>query len=40
VLARRAARLARAGVLAELVVTDQDSEAVVVRHNVRLIPGS
>jgi hypothetical protein len=39
-LARRAAHLTRAGLAAELVVIDQDSEAVIMRHDVWLIPGS
>jgi hypothetical protein len=39
-LARRAARLSRARVRAELVVIDQDSEAVVLRCNVWVPPES
>jgi hypothetical protein len=35
-LARRAAQLTRARVLAELVVIDQEREVIVVRRNVRL----
>jgi hypothetical protein len=39
-LARRAAHLTQAEYSAELVVIDQDSEAVIMRHDVWLIPGS
>ena len=37
-LARRAAQLTRARSSAELVVIDQESEAIVMRRNVRLSP--
>jgi hypothetical protein len=39
-LARRAAQPTRAGSPAELVIIDQESEAIVVRRNVWLIPRS
>ena len=39
-LARRAAQLTRARVRAELVVIDQESEAVVVRRDVGIPPES
>ena len=39
-LARRAAQLTREGTSAELVVIDQESEAVIVRRDVRLTPTS
>ena len=39
-LARRAAELTRAGASAELVVIDQESEAVIVRRDVQLTPQS
>jgi hypothetical protein len=39
-LARRATQLTREGTSAELVVIDQESEAVIVRRDVRLTPTS
>ncbi len=39
-LARRAAQLTRSGVPAELVVINQDSEAIVVRRDVWVLPES
>ena len=39
-LAHRAAHLTRAGSAAELVVIDQESEAIVVRRDVWLTPKS
>jgi len=39
-LARRAAQLTREGTSAELVVIDQESEAVIMRRDVQLTPTS
>jgi hypothetical protein len=39
-LARRAAHLTQAGYSAELVVIDQESEEIILRHDVWLTPQS
>jgi hypothetical protein len=39
-LTRRAAQLTRAGVAAELVIIDQDSDVIVVRRDVWVTPKS